>query len=473
MVVRVLATAPEAAVDAVVATLRRLDLRGPPAVTILVTSGPGLLAALAACADRVIVVATRPLDPPVLDAVIEGADDLLDWDDGAPGAIEARIERWRAVETVLASPAVQDPLVGSSPAHREAVADVVELACFSDAPVLLTGETGTGKEVTARLLHSLSARRDASFVVVDCTTIVPTLSGSELFGHERGAYTGAVSTRTGAIAAADGGTLFLDEVGELPLSIQAELLRVVQEGTYKRVGGDRWLRSRFRLVCATNRDLRREMAEGRFRPDLYHRISAGAVELRPLRERREDIPALFTRFLTEALGRPAPAVSEPVLRLLATRPYPGNLRDLRQLAVRVAARHPGGGRITVGDVPPADRRSRLVSPAPAQDGPAGWSRLRGRAGGGGGDGPAGSGPAAEGDHPPGGRPGGGARPGRRRRKYPGRRCGPRHHRAGDTAPPGRRPQRGGPGRGRARRGGSGGVLTVLPGPGRAAGARPC
>ena len=133
-------------------------------------------------------------------------------------------------------------------------------------------------------------------IVVDCTTIVPTLSGSEFFGHERGAFTGAMSAREGAFAAADRGTLFLDEVGELPMTMQAELLRVIQEGTYKRVGADRWRTTRFRLVCATNRNLEAELAAGRFRLDLFHRLAANLVRLPPLRERRRRCSAALRAF---------------------------------------------------------------------------------------------------------------------------------------------------------------------------------
>jgi len=196
--------------------------------------------------------------------------------------------------------------------------------------------------------------------------------GSELFGHERGAFTGAVSVRTGACSGADQGSLFLDEVGELPLDLQPELLRVVQEGTYKRVGGDRWLRSKFRLICATNRDLPSEVAGGRFRTDLYHRIAASVVTMPPLRERIEDILSLFARFCREASGaRSDLEVDTSVQDVLLRRSYPGNLRDLRQLAFRIAARHVGPGAITPGDLPREDRPTsvHIVESSPQrQDG---------------------------------------------------------------------------------------------------------
>ncbi len=221
------------------------------------------------------------------------------------------------------------------------------------APVLIQGESGTGKELAARLIHTLDARPDKrELIVLDCTTIVPELSGSEFFGHERGSYTGALTARDGAFALADGGTLFLDEVGELSPALQAQLLRVVQERTFKRVGGNVWHRAEFRLVCATNRDLDGEMARGGFRRDFFHRIAAWVCRLPPLRERPEDILPLAKHFLGELRpGRPPLELDEPVRELLLKRGYPGNVRDLRQFVLRLCKRHVGDGPITVGDVP--------------------------------------------------------------------------------------------------------------------------
>lgn len=320
---------------------------------------------------RVVVIGPPDgsLDPwPVLAG---GACDCVAWRDQAE-AIASWAGRAQDVETVVESDLVRDRMVGDSRALRGALRDLVVAARYAEAPILVLGETGTGKELAARIAHAVSGRA-GSLVVVDCTTIVPTLLGSELFGHERGAFTGAVSVRTGACSAADGGTLFLDEVGELPLELQAELLRVVQEGTYKRVGGDRWLHSDFRLVCATNRDLAVEVAEGRFRADLYHRIAAATVTLPPLRERREDLLPLFSRFFRDAAGvAEEPRLDPAVEEVLRHRDYPGNLRDLRQLAARIASRHVGQGLITPGDLPPQDRpvadRARSVDHA-GTDGP--------------------------------------------------------------------------------------------------------
>jgi transcriptional regulator with GAF, ATPase, and Fis domain len=228
--------------------------------------------------------------------------------------------------------------------------EVVEVARFTSASVLITGETGTGKELVARLIHALDPRPEKrSFCVLDCATIVPELSGSEFFGHEKGAFTGAVAARNGAFALADDGTLFLDEVGELPLSLQSELLRVVQEQTYKRVGGSTWQRARFRLVCATNRDLVVERQEGRFRSDLFYRISGWTFHLPPLRERHDDVLPLVEHFLHEHLGR-RPKLDDAVRDYFSRRHFAGNVRELRQLVTRMAHRYAGTGRITVGDL---------------------------------------------------------------------------------------------------------------------------
>jgi transcriptional regulator with GAF, ATPase, and Fis domain len=295
-----------------------------------------------------------------------GASDVFVHDRSASWAarVAARLDRWRRIDEIVSSRNVREQLIGDSPRWRAAVRDGVEVACFTDAPVLVTGETGTGKELIARLVHSLDTRRKKrNLVVVDCTTIVPTLSGSEFFGHERGAFTGAVSSRDGAFAQADGGTLFLDEVGELPLTLQSELLRVVQEGLYKRVGGNDWRRTSFRLICATNRDLAAEAAAGTFRHDLLYRIAGSTLRLPSLRERDGDVLPLVRHFLSESNddGEP-PELDDAVRELLLTRDYPGNVRDLRQLAARIAYRHVGPGPVTIGELPEEERRAAAREP---------------------------------------------------------------------------------------------------------------
>jgi transcriptional regulator with GAF, ATPase, and Fis domain len=286
-----------------------------------------------------------------------GASEALVWSgDGTARQLAAQLSRWREIDTLAESAQVRDVLVGKGRTWGLTVRQIIEVACYTDATVLLSGETGTGKELVARLIHSLDRRKDkGDFVVVDCTTIVPTLAGSEFFGHEKGAFTGASTARDGAFATAHGGTLFLDEISELELPLQAELLRVIQEGMYKRVGSDVWRRTRFRLICATNRELLEEESAGRFRRDLYYRIAGWVVRLPSLRERREDILPLVEHFLSAARPNGPAVVDEAVQDLLTRRDYPGNVRDLRQLVLRMAWRHDGPGPISPGDVPIADR----------------------------------------------------------------------------------------------------------------------
>lgn len=288
-----------------------------------------------------------------------GAADVFAWDhSGDPGAdIAARLRRWDAVDNLMRSRTVQQTLVGQSPRWKFVLRQIIEVARFTDASVMLQGESGTGKELVARAIHDLDARPGkGALVILDCTTIVPTLSGSEFFGHEKGAFTGAIGVRDGAFATADGGTLFLDEIGDLSLPLQAELLRVIQEGMYKRVGSDVWRRAAFRLLCATNRDLLKDAAEGRFRKDLYYRIAGWVCTLPSLRERVDDIPLLAEHFLhiTAANGK-VPEFDSAVREFLLRRSYPGNVRELKHLITRIWGRHEGPGPVTVGDIPPEER----------------------------------------------------------------------------------------------------------------------
>jgi transcriptional regulator with GAF, ATPase, and Fis domain len=284
-----------------------------------------------------------------------GAADAYRWTGTEGAAIRERVERWADVEAIVRSDLVSLNLVGRSPSWIRELRAICEIARFTPCSVLLQGESGTGKELAARLVHSLDpAAEQRELVIVDCSTLVPELSGSEFFGHERGAFTNAHATREGAFERANGGTLFLDEIGELPLQLQAQLLRVVQERTFKRIGGNEWHRTAFRLVSASNRDLLAEVEAGRFRADLYHRIAAWTCRLPPLRERPDDVLLLAEHFLSE-LGVRCSGFDEPVKQHLLSRRYPGNVRELRQVVERLGRRHVGSGCITVGDVPPEDR----------------------------------------------------------------------------------------------------------------------
>lgn len=283
-----------------------------------------------------------------------GADDVLTAQAGLPEAVIARLQRWVATEQMLSSPLVRNNLLGQSAAWRNCLREVVELG-VTNASVLLLGETGTGKELLSRLIHALDQRTPKGpLIVLDCTTLAPELAGSELFGHERGAFTGAIAGRTGAFEQADGGTLFLDEVGELPLALQAQLLRAIQERSYKPVGGSQWRSTQFRLVCATHRDLRASVAAGQFRADLFHRLAASVVHVPPLRERRMDILPLFRHFASEVMAQPV-ELDSALEGYVVSRDYSGNVRELRQFALRVAHQYVGLGPLTAGAIPREDR----------------------------------------------------------------------------------------------------------------------
>jgi transcriptional regulator with GAF, ATPase, and Fis domain len=288
-----------------------------------------------------------------------GVADVLDWtDDGMLAEqIAARVRRWLEIERLANAPSIREMLVGESPVWRALVRKLVEISSFSERNLLIVGETGTGKEQIARAFHLLDSRdRKPDLVVVDCTTLSPELSGSELFGHERGAFTGAIAARDGAFALADGGTLLLDEIGELPLPLQAQLLRVIQEHKYKRVGGNVWHNTEFRLICATNRHLEQGVKDGTFRADLYYRLADWILRPPPLRERREDIPLLVRHFLEQAANNGSKVEVDATLAdYLICRDYPGNVRDLKRIVMRLNARHVGPGPITIGALLADDR----------------------------------------------------------------------------------------------------------------------
>jgi DNA-binding NtrC family response regulator len=275
------------------------------------------------------------------------------------GRAVERSELRRAARKAEAERALGRPIVGRTKGLRRLLT-LVERLAPRDVNVLVTGETGTGKELVATLLHAQSRRAAKPLVRFNCGAIVESLAESELFGHEKGAFTGASSARAGYFAQADGGTLVLDEIGELPLGLQAKLLRAVQQGEIQRVGASTPRKVDVRIVACTHRDLRAEVARGTFREDLYYRLAVVEVSVPPLRERREDIPLLAAAFLERyaaRFGMEEVALSPELLDALTNRAWPGNVRELENTVARLLALS-GGGEIGVSALDPSPRPTR-------------------------------------------------------------------------------------------------------------------
>ncbi|MEM9071917.1 MAG: sigma 54-interacting transcriptional regulator [Myxococcota bacterium] len=273
------------------------------------------------------------------------------------GKVELKVRTY--AERIEVLPSERDHFghaVGRSQTMRQ-IFGLLERLAPSDATVLLGGETGTGKDVLARSIHDASPRSHRPLIVVDCGAVVGTLIESELFGHEKGSFTGATAARQGAFELADGGTLFLDEIGELPLDLQPKLLRVLEQRSFRRVGGSQERRVDIRIVAATKRNLRMEVERGKFREDLYFRLAVVPIELPPLRERLDDLPLLVGRLLKE-LSREHPdqpplAIAAAAVDALAGHEWPGNVRELRNMLARAAylARGAGEHEIRLGHIP--------------------------------------------------------------------------------------------------------------------------
>jgi len=274
------------------------------------------------------------------------------------GAVSRALERGRMRREVSYLREEVDALkgrfvAGASPSMRQVMQAVAAIAP-TDATVLVTGETGTGKELVARAIHAGSLRKDGPFVAVNVAALPETLVESTLFGHERGAFTGAVQSRPGRFETARGGTLLLDEIGELDLSLQAKLLRVLQEQEFERVGGTRSIHSDARVIAATNRDLRKEIAARRFREDLYFRLAVVPIALPPLRDRIEDLSSLVDLFLeryARKYGKTVPEIEVAVLEALGRYDWPGNIRELEHLVQRLIVLNRPGAPIVESDLP--------------------------------------------------------------------------------------------------------------------------
>ncbi|HTH59849.1 MAG TPA: sigma 54-interacting transcriptional regulator [Paraburkholderia sp.] len=311
--------------------------------------------------DRVLHIHHTPRGPEHVDV------ELRPIFDPRTSEIVAYVERLATVRGASAK-SRSEGLVGRAPAFNHAISGLQRVAP-SMLPVLLLGESGTGKELFAHALHEASERAQRPFVVVDCSGITETLFESELFGFERGAFTGATSRKPGLVETAQGGTLFLDEIGDVPLSIQVKLLRLIETGTFRRVGGTETLRADFRLVAATHKPLERMIEAGQFRSDLYFRISAFPIHLPAVRERIDDIPLLADSILQRiALAKPGVArktqISADALALLSAYPWPGNIRELRNVLER-ASLLADDGVIRPDQLPDALRKSAVPSIAEA------------------------------------------------------------------------------------------------------------
>jgi len=288
------------------------------------------------------------------------------------------VEKMEPLRVARGQPAAQG-LIGRAPAFQQMLGLVARVAP-SQATVLLLGESGTGKELVAHAVHEASPRAHRPLVAVDCSSLPETLFESELFGHERGAFTGASAARSGLVEAASGGTLFLDEVGDIPLPMQVKLLRLLETGTYRRVGSTEPRHADIRVISATHRHLDQMIRDGRFREDLYYRLSTFPIELPALRERRDDIPLLASALLERVAAPRRLTISPAAMELLQAQPFPGNVRELRNLMERAAllcdgdtldephVRQALGGGRTARQTPPAATvpvSEALPAPGPA------------------------------------------------------------------------------------------------------------
>ncbi|MBI2566326.1 MAG: sigma-54-dependent Fis family transcriptional regulator [Candidatus Schekmanbacteria bacterium] len=289
----------------------------------------------------VIIITAHGTVEAAVEAMKKGAFDFITKPfeaDAIRLALEKAIRSYHAArqEVHLEDSGNRYRIIGDSAPMRE-IYDVIDRVADSPSTVLITGETGTGKELVAEAIHRLSSRRERPFVPINCAAIPETLLESELFGHMRGAFTGAITDKPGRFELADGGTLFLDEIGEVPKEIQVKLLRCLQNQEFERVGGVKTVRVDVRLVCATNKELADEVELGNFRKDLYYRLNVVPIRLPPLRDRRPDIPLLLDYFLgkyRERLGKGVSRVSEAAIDILMAYDWPGNIRELENLVER-------------------------------------------------------------------------------------------------------------------------------------------
>jgi two-component system response regulator HydG len=313
-----------------------------PELTVIMMTGFGTVeTAVQALKQGAYDYLTKPIDPDELQHTVEKALEHR-------RARQENVQLRECLEEIFPSTA----MIGKSQAMKRVV-ELVEMVAPTPATVLITGESGTGKEIVARAIHAASPRRHMPMVVIHCGALTETLLESELFGHERGAFTGAQNRKKGKFELAEGGTVFLDEIADISLKTQTDLLRVLQEREIVRVGGNETVKVDFRCIAATNKDLKTMVEAGSFRPDLYYRLNVVSIEMPPLRKRKDDVPLLIDYFLqkfSQAMNRPVPELAPEALQLLLNYDWPGNVRELEN-AIERALVIRRGNRIEAADFP--------------------------------------------------------------------------------------------------------------------------
>ena len=339
--------------------LKPLAVTVPEAAVILLTAHGSIETAVSAMREGAYDYMTKPVDPRRLRVLVEKAVEKVQVNKEVT-VLRRQLKESRGL----------GPLLGVSPAMQE-VYRLIEMAAPSPAPVLIVGETGTGKELVARTIHQMSQRAKGPFVAVNCSAIPETLLESELFGHEKGAFTGAMARRPGYFELADGGTIFLDEIAEMSSNLQAKYLRVLQDSQVRRVGGHDEIGVDVRVVAATNKDVVKAVQEGTFREDLYYRVNVLTIPLPPLRRRPEDIALLADAFIAEfneKYGRQVRSVDGGSLKLLNDHTWPGNVRELRNVIERAVVSCEDGLitpeclPLSPLGAPPAERANVVVLP---------------------------------------------------------------------------------------------------------------